>query len=131
MVKNHALAVTIFTYEEISYSCEDFPHMQSWENVTRCQVEDKTKLLVFDAVLPLGLSGRRGIVVACVCPSVRLSVRKLYLVRTITRHKFELELPNLHQTCIMGYSRLVLKIEVIDLDLQNLQGHFGHFDSEF
>ena len=36
--------------------------------------------------------------------------------------------PNLHQTCILGYSRLVLKIEVIDLDLQD---HFGHFDLEF
>ena len=45
---------------------------------------------------PLGLSGRRGIVIACVCPSVRLSVRlfvrKLLLVRTITRLRFELEL---------------------------------------
>ena len=44
------------------------------------------------AFLPIGLSGRRGIVIACVCPSVRpsvcLSVRKLYLVRTITRHRF-------------------------------------------
>ena len=58
--------------------------------------------------------------------SVHLSVCKLYLVRMITRHKFELESPNLHQTCIMGYSRLVLKMEVIDR-----QGHFGHFDSEF
>ena len=88
---------------------------------------------------PHGLSGRTGIVVACVCPSVRpsvrssvrppvyLSVRKLYVVRTITRHTFELESPNLRQTCIMGYSWLVLKIGVIDLDLQ---GHFGHFDSE-
>ena len=67
-----------------------------------------------------------------ICPSVRptvcLSVRRLYLVGTITRHRFELESRNLHQTCIMGYSRLVLKMEVIDLDLQ---GHFGHFDSEF
>ena len=59
--------------------------------------------------------------------SVRLSVRKLYLVCTITRHKFELESPNVHQTCILGYSQLVLKMEVIDLDLQ---GHFGCFDSE-
>ena len=78
-------------------------------------------------LLLLGLSGRRGIVVACVCPSVRPfvrpSVRKLYLVRAITRHRFELESPNLHQTCIMGYSRWVLTIEVIDLDLQ---GHFRH-----
>ena len=82
-------------------------------------------------LLPLDLSDRRGVVVACVCtsvcPSVRPSVRKLYLVRAITRHRFELESPNLHQTCILGYSRLVLKM-VIDLDLQ---GHFGHFDSEF
>ena len=61
-------------------------------------------------------------------PSVRLSVRKLYVVHTITRDRFELESPNLHQTYIVGYSRLVLKMEVIDLDLQ---GHFGHFDSEF
>ena len=61
-------------------------------------------------------------------PSARLSVRKLYLVRTITRHRFELKSPNLLQTCVLGYSRLVLKMEVIDLDLQ---GHFGHFDLEF
>ena len=60
--------------------------------------------------------------------SVRPSVRKLYLVRAITRHRFELVSPTLHQTCIMGYSRLVLKIGVINLDLQ---GHFCHFDSEF
>ena len=56
-----------------------------------------------------------------VCPSVR----ELSLVRTITRHIFELESPNVHQTCIPGYSRLVLKIGVIDLDLQ---GHYGHFE---
>ena len=36
--------------------------------------------------------------------------------------------PNLHQTCILGYSQLVFKMEVIDLDLQ---GHLGHFDSKF
>ena len=53
-------------------------------------------------------------------------VRKLHFVRTITRHRFELKSPNLHQTCILGYSWLVLKKEVIDLDLQ---GHFGHFVS--
>ena len=54
-------------------------------------------------------------------PSVCLSVHKLYLVHTITFHRFEVELPNLHQTCILGCSWLVLKMEVIDLDLQ---GHF-------
>ena len=42
----------------------------------------------------------------------------------ITHHKSELELPNLH----LVYSWLVLKMEVIDLDLQV---NFGHFDSEF
>ena len=57
-----------------------------------------------------------------VCPSVRLSVHILYFVRTITRHRFELESPNLHQTCIMRYSQLVLKMGVIDLDLQ---GHLA------
>ena len=55
--------------------------------------------------LPLGLWGRRGFVVACVCPSIC----ELYLVRTITRHIFGLESPNLHQTCILGHSRLVLR----------------------
>ena len=81
-----------------------------------------------NVLLPLKLSGRRGIVVACVCSSVCPSVRKLYLVRTITRHKFEPKSPNLHQACILWYSRLVLKMEVIDPDLQ---GHFGRFDLEF
>ena len=37
--------------------------------------------------LPLGLSWRRGIIVVCVCPSVR----ELYFVRTITRQRFEQE----------------------------------------
>ena len=60
--------------------------------------------------------------------SVRLSVRNLFLVCAITRHRFGLESPNLHQTCILGYSRLVLKMEVIEF---GLQVHFGHFDSEF
>ena len=41
---------------------------------------------------------------ASVRVSTRLSVRKLYLIRTITRHIFGLESPNLHQTCILGYS---------------------------
>ena len=37
--------------------------------------------------------------------------------------RFGMESPNLYQTCSMGYSQLVLKMEVIDLDLQC---HFGH-----
>ena len=63
-----------------------------------------------------------------ICLSVCLYVRKLYLVRMITCHRFELESPNLHQTCIVWYSLLVLKMEVIDLEPQ---GHFGHFNLEF
>ena len=63
-----------------------------------------------------------------VCPSLRQpvcpSARKLYLVR----HKFELESPNLHQSCIMEYSRLVLKMQVFD---PHLQRRFGHFDLQF
>ena len=38
--------------------------------------------------------------------SVRLSIRKLLLVRTIPFHSFGLKARNLHQTCIMGYSQL-------------------------
>ena len=50
---------------------------------------------------------------------------EIRLVRMITHHKFELGSPNSHQTCILGYSRLVLKMEVIAHDIQ---GHLGKFD---
>ena len=60
--------------------------------------------------------------------SVPPSVRKLYLVCTITHHRFELESLNLHQTCILRYSQLVLKMGVIDLELW---GNFGQFYLEF
>ena len=33
-------------------------------------------------------------------------------------NEFELESPNLHQICSLGFSQLLLKIEVTDLDLQ-------------
>ena len=46
----------------------------------------------------------------------------------MTRHRFALVLPNLHQICILRYAELVLKMGVIDL---NLQGHFDLFDLEF
>ena len=42
----------------------------------------------------------------------------------ITHHRFGLESPNLHQTCILEHSYLVLKMEVIDIDLHD---HLGHF----
>ena len=44
------------------------------------------------------------------------------LVTAITRHAFMVESPNLHQMCILGPSRTVLKMVMIDLDLQ---GHLG------
>ena len=72
---------------------------------------------------------KMGIVVACVCPSIHVSVClsvNFLLIRTINRQRFELESSNLHPTCILEYPRLVLKMEVIDFDLQ---GHFVHFDS--
>ena len=61
-----------------------------------------------------------GIFVDCVCPSVCLSVRlfvsKHHFLCMITRHRFELESPNLHQTYIIWYFRLDSKMTVIDLD---------------
>ena len=44
------------------------------------------------------------------------------LVRVITRHVFELGSPNLHQMCTLGPFRNLLKIVLIDLELQ---GHLG------
>ena len=49
-----------------------------------------------------------------------LSVRKLYLVRTITCHRLEFESPNLHQTCIMRYFQLVLKIGLLTLNRKGI-----------
>ena len=53
-----------------------------------------------------------------VCPSICLFVHKLYFVHMITPHKFELESPNLHQTCIMGFFQLVIKIESLTITFQ-------------
>ena len=39
------------------------------------------------------------------------------LVRTVTHHVFELVSPNLHQMCILGLSRMLLKMVLIDLGL--------------
>ena len=72
---------------------------------------------------------RRSSVVACVRPSVRPSVHPyIFLVRTITRYRFELETPNLPETWILGYSLPVLKMEDIARDLQ---GHFGNLTFKF
>ena len=64
--------------------------------------------------------GYRRCLCLSICLSVRPSVNFTLIVCTITR--------NFHQTCILGYSQLVLKIYINDLDLQ---GHFGRCDSEF
>ena len=108
-------------WDAITYPSSNFSGMDKdihptlyrvcWNKVTPCY----TRRARF---LRLGLSGLRGIDVVCVCPSLRPFVRKLYFVHTITRHRFELESPNLHQICILEYSQLVLKMEVIDLELQ-------------
>ena len=90
-------------------------------------VEDIFRLLLLHKMCsfyPLTF-GPKGILAACVRPSVRPSVN---FIRTITRHRYELESLSLYQTCIVRYSWLVLNMDVIDPDLQD---HFGHFDSEF
>ena len=49
-----------------------------------------------------------------------LELLEIWLVAVITCNGFELESPNLYQICIVGFSQLVLKMEVIDPDLQGL-----------
>ena len=49
-----------------------------------------------------------------------LEFLEIWLVSVITYNGFELESPNLHQICIFEFSELVLKMEVIDIDLQGL-----------
>ena len=53
---------------------------------------------------------------------------EIRFVCAITCYRFGLEAPKSHQTCNLGYSRLILKTGVIDIDFQ---GHSGHFVSEF
>ena len=57
----------------------------------------------------------------CVCLSVCLSVCVCVnhlLVRAITRHRFELESPNLGQRCKRPWLGTLLFLGPIDLDLQ-------------
>ena len=51
-----------------------------------------------------------------------VNFRKFELVCAITRQGFELESPFLHIMCILGPFSALLKMGLIDLDLQ---GHFG------
>ena len=48
-----------------------------------------------------------------------LELEKIWLVHAIISHRYGLQSPNSHQTCMLGYSQLLLKMEVIDLDLQD------------
>ena len=43
---------------------------------------------------------------------------EIRLVCTIVFNGFQLDSPNLHQICILGFSLLAMKMNVIDLDLQ-------------
>ena len=49
---------------------------------------------------------------------------EIWLVCVITCNGFELESPNLHQICILGFSQLLFKMEVMDLDLQGIWPSF-------
>ena len=42
----------------------------------------------------------------------------MWLDHVITYNGFELESPDLHQICILGFSQLVFKMGIIDIDLQ-------------
>ena len=67
-----------------------------------------------------------GIVVACICPSVRQSIRQSVhpsvtkFVRTITHYPFKLGSPNLDHRCIRPWLRSLLFWGLIDLELQGL-----------
>ena len=76
----------------------------------------------------ISMAFQAGGVLSLPASAVRPSVCTLYLVRAIIRHRFYLGSLNVAQTCVLGYSRSVLKMEFIDL---NLQAYFGHLKSEF
>ena len=73
---------------------------------------------------PLDRLGQRGIIVARICVSARPSV---CLWTPLCPHdnssQISVGITKLHQTCILGYSWLVLSLQVIDF---GLKGHFGH-----
>ena len=45
--------------------------------------------------------------------------QEIWFVHTISPHRFGLESPSLHHTCILEHLQLVLKIVVIDFNLQD------------
>ena len=73
-----------------------------------------SRTLLKMVLIDLDLQGHLGL--------KRSKSAKNRLVRTITHHVFKLGSPNLHKMCILGPSRTLLKMVLIDLDLQ---GHLG------
>ena len=49
-----------------------------------------------------------------------LKFLEFWIVSVIACNGFELQSTNWHEICILGFSQLLLKTEVIDLDLQGL-----------
>ena len=72
---------------------------------------------ITESFLPLGLSGRRGIVVACVRPSVYLSVCNTF-DRAITFDRIGLGSPNLAQICTLAMPWMGLFMGMINLEGQ-------------
>ena len=77
------------------------------------QVHIDTCKCIFSSLITRGQYWPSGIVVACVCPSVRPSVHKF--VRAITHHPFKLGSPNLDHRCKRPWLKSLLFWEVIDL----------------
>ena len=82
-----------------------------WNSLVASLAQYRWQCVHLNWFLPLGLSGWRGIVIACVCVSTCI----LYFVCTISLHRFELESTNLHQRCILGHCQLVLKMGSLTL----------------
>ena len=79
----------------------------------RC-ILGSSQMVLYMAVFDLDLQGHFGL-------KLSKSAQK-ELVRTITLHAFELGSPDLHQICILGLSRTLLKMALIERDIQ---GHLG------
>ena len=73
-----------------------------------------SRTVLYMVVFDLDLQGRLG--------RKRSKSAQNGLVRAMTHHALDLGPPNLHQMCIIGPSRTLLKMVLIDLDLQ---GHLG------
>ena len=83
-------------------------------NLQRMCILGPFRTLLKTVLIDLDLQGHLGL--------KRSKSAKNGFVRAITRHVFELGSPNLHQMCILGPFRTLLKMVLIDL---YLQGHLG------